>query len=68
MQYSSVIRMFCLFNNVASFKLLSNVYRWYENMQTKSYLFPTNAGMELFVHEYLAESKLCFQLPVQLLR
>lgn len=47
---------------------------FYDNMHTKTYLFPSTyttsaaAGAgDVVVHEYLAESQLCFRLPVQLL-
>ena len=48
-------------------KKLDVIEQFYDNMQVKAYHFPSNFGRDLRVHEYLAESKLCFQLPVQLL-
>ena len=39
----------------------------YSNIIVKTFCFPTNLGGEINVHEYMAESKLTYILPKQLL-
>lgn len=39
-----------------------------ENIMSRSYRFDTNKGVKLLVHEYMAESKFTFEVPIKLLR
>ncbi|XP_066288050.1 inositol polyphosphate-4-phosphatase type I A-like isoform X3 [Branchiostoma lanceolatum] len=40
----------------------------YESTTTKTYRFPTTAGSTLSVQEFMAETKLSFHIPIQLLK